>query len=199
MGKVVGRELVFYALFAFFFFHAALATTEAKVVAANQGEIKIRNADEGPSITVYNQNRALIKEKHLFDLEQGINRLEWDSLASTIDIRSVNLSSVNGTKPIEVKEQSYQSDLISSSAILGRSIGKSIYLRHFFNDGRTEEQAAVLLSSPSQFERVVKIGDRYVLNPEGQIEITEMPSGLVAQPKLSFVVNASETGKKIFF
>ncbi len=191
MGKVL-----WCAFLALLLFNTSFSFSEAKVLAPSQSEIKARAADEGPSITVYNQNRALIKEKRLFDLEQGVNRLEWDNLAATIDIRSVNLSSVNAAKPIEVKEQSYQSDLISSSAILSRSIGKSIVLRHFFSDGKTEEQAGVLLASPSQYERVVKIGDRYVLNPEGQIELIEMPSDLVAQPKLSFVVKASESGSK---
>ena len=196
MVKGIYQHIGFLAFLLIVFFNSSSLFTEAKAVVSVESEAKL---DDGPSITVYNQNRALIKEKHHFVLDKGFNHLDWDNLAATIDIRSVNLSSVNIDKPIEVKEQSYQSDLISASTILNRSVGKSVVLRHYFSNGVSDEQGGVLLGGQSPSERVIKMGDRYLLNPEGQMEVSEMPSGLVAQPKLSFVVKALETGKKIFF
>jgi hypothetical protein len=196
MSKTIFRYISYLVFCSVLFFNLSLAFAEAKAVASGQAKAVGESLTEGTSLTVYNQNRALIKEKRFFDLDKGINHVDWDGLASTINVGSVSLSSVNVDKPVEVKEQNYQSDLISTSAILNRSIGKSIYLRRFFNDGKSEEQLGVLVGSPSTSERVVKIGDRYVLNPEGQIEISEIPSGLVSQPQLSFVVKALEAGKK---
>jgi hypothetical protein len=162
----------------------------------NIAQSKAVNSSDSTSITVYNQNRALIKEKRAFELEKGFNHIDWNNLASTIDIPSVSLRSLSADKAIEVKEQSYKNDLINISSVLNRSIGKTVYLKHFLSDGRTIQQSGILLGSSSADERVVKIEGRYILKPEGQIEVSEIPAGLVAEPQLSFVVKALEGGKR---
>jgi len=196
MSKAIFHNIGLSVLFLVLLFNLSLTFAEAKVVAPNQNEVITKSSND-QSITVYNQNKAVIKQKRLFDLEKGINHIDWDNLASTIDIRSVSLSNANSDKPVEVKEQSYRHDLLSPSAVLSRYIGKTVYLKHYLSDGRSEEQSGILLGSPSSpFDCVVKVGERYVLNNYGQIEVSEIPLDLVTQPKLSFVLKALESGKK---
>ena len=147
--------------------------SEAKIVVAPNNR-STKSVIEDSSLTVYNQNRALIKQKRKFNLEKGINRIDWENLASTIDIHSVNLRNVDPGKTIEVKEQTYKQDLISPSSILSRSGGKTVYFRRLNSDARGEEQSGILVNSPSSVsDCVIKVGDHYVLNPQIQVEVNE--------------------------
>ncbi len=145
-------------------------------------------------LTVYNQNRALIRQQRLFNLERGINHLDWDNIPATIDVHSIILSSVNANQPIKVREQNYQYNLLEANTLLGAMVGKTVHLRRFMADGKSEEQAAVLVSSPSSDRQIFKIGERFVFNQHGQLEIDEIPTYLVSQPKLNFVLDTAMNG-----
>ena len=149
------------------------------------------------NITVYNQNRAIIKQNRLFNLVKGINHIEWPDLASTIDIHSVDLQTASEDNSIEVKEQNYCHDLVNSYSILNRCIGKNIYFKRLLADGKTEEQSGTLVgSSTSLNDFMVKVGEHYVLSSGGQIELDELPEGLVSKPEMSFSVDAQKGGKE---
>ena len=147
---------------------------------------------EGSNVTIYNQNKALIKQTRSFELEKGLNSINWDEFPSTIDIHSVSLRGPDNTKSVEVKEQNYQYEALNSFAVLSRSLGKTVYFQRYLGDGKSEEQSGILLST----DRLIKTKDRYVLNPGEPIEFDSLPSGLVSKPTITFLVKASESGKK---
>ena len=70
------------------------------------------------AITVYNQNLALVKEGRTLDFQKGINRLSLTDVASYIDPTSVHFRPKSESGRIELLEQNYQYDLISSEKIL---------------------------------------------------------------------------------
>jgi len=81
----------------------------------------IRDAE----ITVYNDNLALIKEKRKLDLKVGVQNVEYTNVTSQIDPTSVLVEDpIN--KKTAVLEQQYGYDLVSSSNLLDRYVGKEI-------------------------------------------------------------------------
>jgi hypothetical protein len=81
----------------------------------------IRDAE----ITVYNDNLALIKEKRKLDLKIGVHSIEYTNVTSQIDPTSVLVEDpIN--KKTAVLEQQYGYDLVSSSNLLDRYVGKEI-------------------------------------------------------------------------
>ncbi len=159
------------------------------------------------SLTVYNQNRALVKENKIVDLNKGINHLEWENLPSAIDVHSVNLRSLSGKGNFIIREQNYFVDVLTPESVLRRSIGKTVILEHKSIDGKTEERAGTLIglsagpvdlnaSDGRTFPILAKVGERYVIKTRGEIELNDLPAGLVMHPKLDFVIKTDKAGEQ---
>ncbi len=141
-------------------------------------------------LTVYNQNQALIRQKYHTELEKGINHLYYESVAKTIDPNSIDLRSADKSQSIVVKEQSYESN--STENLLSASYGKNVSVRNFFENGQSMVQSGLLVKDASG--TVLKIGDHYIIRPQGQIEINDLPSNSMGYPKIGFVVYADKGG-----
>src|SRR5438046_27296 len=80
---------------------------KAKVVPeADQGE--------GVSLTVYNQNFVVVRERRLMDLQQGRASVRFREVAATIVPETVQFSVLKKPAAARVVEQSYEFDLVSA-------------------------------------------------------------------------------------
>lgn len=143
-------------------------------------------------LTVYNQNFALVKEQRDMTLKQGINYVSVRDVASMIERTSVAFKSLTDPNGVVVREQNYQYDLISPDTILNKSIGKRVKVRRII-DGKVVEVEGVLLSS-AQNGRVIQTPTGVLLNPSGEIEVQELPEGLVSTPTLVWTLQADKAG-----
>ena len=143
-------------------------------------------------LTVYNQNFALVKEQREMTLTQGINYVSVLDVASQIEPTSVAFKSLTDPEGVVVREQNYQYDLVSPDTILNKSIGKKVKIRRIV-EGRVVEQDGVLLSS-AQNGRVIQTATGILLDPSGEIEVQELPGGLVSTPTLMWKLEADKAG-----
>lgn len=159
-------------------------------------------------LTIYNSNFGLVKEVRNLDLKQGRQDVRVEDVASYIDPTSVSFKSLNPGMPIEILEQNYQYDLISTQTILLKSIGKRIRLRQQLENGAQTVSEGVLLAAPGQIVNanggsqyaytglVLKTDDgRIILSPEGTIEVLELPEGLISKPTLMWDLFSDDAGK----
>ncbi len=92
--------------------------------------------------------------------------------------------------------------MLNPSSILNKSVGKTIRIRRVNPDGQVEVLEGTLLNPPSNDDyygrdrgAVIRLEDgRVVLNPSGEIEVTEMPEGLVSRPSLLWKLDVAEAG-----
>lgn len=147
-------------------------------------------------ITVYNQGLGFVKDIRSVKLRKGLQNIVIEDVAQMIDATSVGFKCLNNPGSISVLEQNYQYDLISPQAILEKSVGKKI--RFTRSMGNTKESVeGILVSSPtsivntgngSQFSYnglVIKTNDgRIILSPVGEIDVMEIPNGLISKPSL---------------
>ena len=73
---------------------------------------------------------ALVKEKRVMYLNNGINNIEYTNVTSNIDPTSVLLEDLTNNK-ITVLEQQYKYDLVSSSNLLDKYMEKIILVTDF--------------------------------------------------------------------
>lgn len=71
-----------------------------------------------PSLTVYNQNFAIIRQVVPLDLKPGTNKVTHRGVTSLVEPESVTLRDPTGKVLLRVLEQSYRSDPISMEALL---------------------------------------------------------------------------------
>lgn len=148
----------------------------------------------GVSLTVYNQGFAIVRERREIALAAGLNRVRYEDVAQKIQPPTVSIQSLTAPGGVSVREQNYQYDLVSHAAILEKSVGRTIRLRRPRGEQGDEVIEGVLLSAPPNGTVIRTSDGRLLLNPWGEMEVTEMPAGLISRPSLFWLLQAQRPG-----
>src|SRR4051812_48052133 len=78
------------------------------------------------SLTIYNQNFALIRERIPLDLTSGLNTIRFTDVTAHLEPESVVLRDPLGQRSLQVLEQNYRADPVTQEALLSLYEGKTI-------------------------------------------------------------------------
>jgi hypothetical protein len=91
------------------------------------------NADEAandasspPSLTIYNQNFAVVRQSIPLSLTSGINQVQYSDISAHVEPDSVVLRDPDGHAGLHVREQNYRGDVVSQEMLLSLYEGKTI-------------------------------------------------------------------------
>jgi hypothetical protein len=142
-------------------------------------------------ITVYEQGIALVKEKRELELQKGANKVEYTDIASGINPASVIIEDPEN-KGTVLLEQNYEYDLVDSSGLLEKYLGREINVTD--RNGGTytckllnHEGGNIVLETEAK--KVV------VLKDFSKIELADS-SGLSIKPSLIWQINSPVSGKR---
>jgi hypothetical protein len=79
-----------------------------------------------PSLTIYNQNFAVVRDTVVLDLKAGINEARFSGMTAMAETDSVILRDPNGKVKFQILEQAYRNDPVSSGLMLQLNEGKTI-------------------------------------------------------------------------
>lgn len=79
-----------------------------------------------PSLTIYNQNFAVVRQEIPLDLKAGVASVRFTDITMHLEPDSVILRDPSGKRPVQVLEQNYRADPISESLLLSLYEGKTI-------------------------------------------------------------------------
>ena len=79
-----------------------------------------------PSLTIYNQNFAVVRDTVPLDLKAGINEARFSGMTAMAETDSVILRDPNGKVKFQILEQAYRNDPVSSGLMLQLNEGKTI-------------------------------------------------------------------------
>lgn len=141
------------------------------------------------SLTVYNSNIGLVKEKRNINLPEGTTELRFMDVASKIIPASVHIKS--GSDTFKVLEQNYEYDLLTPQRLLEKQVGKEIrlYYKSPYTD-KEETVTATLLSYSG--EPIFKIGNEITIGLQGKSMFMKMPENLVSRPALVLLVSSKK-------
>jgi hypothetical protein len=147
------------------------------------------------SVTIYNNNRALVEDKRLLDLPAGRSRQEFRDVSAQIEPATVTL---NG-RGIGIVEQNFDFDLLSPAALMQKAVGQTVTLvrTNPATGAESRERARILAVNGGV---VMQIGDRIeVLRDDGipaRVIFDKVPETLRPRPTLSVTVNADGGGRR---
>ena len=79
-----------------------------------------------PSLTIYNQNFAVVRQELPLELKSGVNSVRVTDITMHLEPDSVILRDPTGKQPVQVLEQNYRADPVSESLLLSLFEGKTI-------------------------------------------------------------------------
>jgi hypothetical protein len=150
----------------------------------------------GVSLTVYNQNFAIVKQRREMDLKPGVGFVRFPNVAATIVPETVQFSSLAPAGDARVLEQNYEFDLVSADKLLDKYIDRRIGV--ITRDGGLIE-GTLLSADPAQ---LVIRGEKSIdLMPRGSnvkdIRFASLPSGLLTRPTLVWKVRSGQAGSHL--
>jgi len=147
------------------------------------------------AITVYNQNLALVKEGRTLDFQKGVNKMDLTDVAAFIDPTSVHFKLKSGGDNIQLLEQNYQYDLVSSEKILQKYLGNDIDV--IMKNGDVLK-GRYLSSSSDYLVLQLPEGAIRLINDKEMLSVTapKLPEGLIVVPTLQWLLSSDVSGKR---
>jgi len=153
---------------------------------------------EGITLTVYNQNIALVREVRALNLKEGISTIRYTDVASRIDPASVHIESLTHPGGFSVLEQNFEYDLASTECLLRKYLDRKISL--LTKEGKFYE--GTLLSFDSKeviLSKNASSGPLFAIarNMVQEIQFPELPEGLVTKPTLVWLLSVAKPGRQL--
>src|SRR6202051_2356357 len=135
-------------------------------------------ADEkpSPSLTIYNQDFAVVRQEVPLDLKAGVTSVRVTDITMHLEPDAVILRDPAGKRPVQVLEQNYRADPVSESLLLSLYEGKTID----FLVPRGEKQEVVpgkIIRSgyvPHSSMAMKRYGQQYY-QAQGYAQVSEQP------------------------
>jgi hypothetical protein len=164
-------------------------------LAQNEIPLPSQTAQGDVSVTIYNNDLALVQDVRRIDLPAGRSRQEFPDVSAQIQAETVSLTG-NG---IGIVEQNFDYDLLSPQALMLKAVGETITLvrTNPANGQENRERARVLAANNGV---VLQIGERIeVLRDDGlpvRVIFDKVPENLRARPTLSVTVESERGGTR---
>ena len=173
---------------------AGLLVTAAAVSAQSEPETA-PSAQGDVSVTIYNNNQALVQDVRNLAFSAGRSRIEFPDVSSQIRPETLSFAA-EGTA---IVEQNFDFDLLTPSKMMEKAIGQSVTLvrTNPATGIETRERATVLSTTGGT---VIRIGERIeVLRDDGlpvRVIFDRVPPNLRARPTLSVTVDSTRAGTR---
>src|ERR1700683_300180 len=152
-------------------------------------------ADRALSVTIYNNDLALVQDRRDIEVKDGRQRLEFQDVSAEIRPETVSLSAAD----IAIVEQNFDFDLLTPAKLMEKAVGQEVTIVRVnpATGVETREQAQVLATNGGV---VLKIGQRIeVLRDDGlpvRVIFNKVPDNLRARPTLSVSIIGTHAGAR---
>ena len=168
------------------------------VTPAMAQDAAVQDGSGGPdsvSLTIYNQNIALVEDTRSLTFPSGRSRREFPGVSASIRPETVGLSG----RGLSVVEQNFDYDLLTPDKLMQSAVGDEIgIVRTNPGSGAQETQRATVLAANQGV--VLQVGDHIeVLRDDGvptRVIFDEVPANLRPRPTLSVTLDAEGAGRR---
>ena len=147
------------------------------------------------AVTVYNNDRALVRDRRKVALLPGEVTLKFSDVAARIRPETVSLRSLSSPNALHILEQNYAYDLMSPAKLMEKYVGKRVRLVNFSNELGFYEKEATLLSVNEG--PIYQIDKDIFLGHPGNVVLPEIPENLIAKPSLIWLLDNDATDHEI--
>lgn len=147
------------------------------------------------AVTVYNNNRALVRDRRQVKMLPGEAALKFMDVATGILPETVSLKSLTAPGQLRILEQNYEYDLMSPQKLMEKYVGRNVRLLNQNRDFDFYEVNAKLLSINEG--PVYEIGGDIYLGHPGTVVLPEIPEELIAKPTLIWLLDNDGTDHEV--
>jgi hypothetical protein len=167
-----------------------------------------------PSLTIYNQQFAVVRETVPLNLKQGINQVEFNGATALLEPDSVMLRDPSGRRVLRILEQNYRADPVSLDALMKRYEGQTIDFQVRNGDkvetvsgkivraggavqpmsNRMAYPNAYAMSQPSMMQALIEVAGKLRFDLPGVPLFPVLGAGMILKPTLDWTIETDRAG-----
>jgi len=160
-----------------------------------------------PSLTIYNQDFAVVREDLPLDLKSGENQVNVNDITMHLEPDSVILRDPAGKHSLQVLEQNYRADPVSQTSLLSLYEGRTIdfeLLDHTTVKGKVVRSGFVRQDSfnlnvyqqyATPEEPIIEIDGRLRFGLPGTPIFPDLTAETILKPRLEWLLSTDKSGK----
>jgi hypothetical protein len=160
-------------------------------------------ASAQPSLTIYNQNFAVVRDTVPLDLQSGVNTVRYTGATAQVEPDSVILRDPAGKHSLQILEQNYRNDPVSQDLLLSLFEGKTIdFQRERMKDNtQTYEtiQGKIIRSGyvpgGDAQQPIIEVDGKLQFSLPGEPLFPDLGDDTVLKPTLNWLLQSDEPGK----
>src|SRR3984957_12672360 len=160
-----------------------------------------------PSLTIYNQDFAVVREDFPLDLKSGENQVNVSDITMHLEPDSVILRDPAGKHPLRVLEQNYRADPVSQFSLLSLYEGRVV---DFELPDKSTIKGKVIRSGfvrpdyfnlngyqqyPGQEELIIEVDGRLRFGLPGTPIFPDLTAETILKPRLEWLLATDKAGK----
>jgi len=155
-----------------------------------------------PSLTIYNQNFAVVRDSVPLDLKAGVNEVRYSGATAQLEPDSVILRDPSGEHSLQILEQNYRNDPVTQELLLSLFEGKTID----FQNVRTRDNTQVTELIPGKIVRsgyvpggeaqqpIIEVNGKLQFFLPGQPLFPDLGDDTVLKPTLNWLLQSDKDG-----
>lgn len=156
-----------------------------------------------PSLTIYNQNFAVVRDTVPLDLKTGVNPVRYADATAQVEADSVILRDPSGKRSLQILEQNYRNDPVSQELLLSLFTGKTIEFQNFRTKDNTQTREIIsgkvirsgYVPGGGAEQPIIDVNGKLQFSLPGQPLFPDLGDDTVLKPTLKWLLASDKPGK----
>jgi len=171
------------------------------------GSASFAQQSSPPSLTIYNQDFAVVREELPLDLKSGENQVNANDITTRLEPDSVILRDPTGKHSLQILEQNYRADPVSQVSLLSLYEGRTIDFElpdHTTVKGKVVRSGFVRADYfnmngyqqyPAQEDPIIEVDGRLRFGLPGTPIFPDLTADTILKPRLEWLLSTDKSGK----
>jgi hypothetical protein len=156
-----------------------------------------------PSLTIYNQNFAVVRDTVPLDLQSGVNTVRYTGATAQVEPDSVILRDPAGKHSLQILEQNYRNDPVSQDLLLSLFEGKTIDFQRMRLKDNTQTPEIIpgkiirsgYVPGGDAQQPIIEVDGKLQFSLPGEPLFPDLGDDTVLKPTLNWLLQSDEPGK----
>src|SRR5271170_685653 len=156
-----------------------------------------------PSLTIYNQNFAVVRDTVPLDLQSGVNTVRYTDATAQVEPDSVILRDPSGKHSLQILEQNYRNDPVSQELLLSLFEGKTIDFERMRLKDNTQTPETIpgkiirsgYVPGGEAQQPIIEVDGKLQFSLPGEPLFPDLGDDTVLKPTLNWLLQSDKPGK----
>src|SRR5208282_4619207 len=156
-----------------------------------------------PSLTIYNQNFAVVRDTVPLDLQSGVNTVRYTDATAQVEPDSVILRDPSGKHSLQILEQNYRNDPVTQELLLSLFEGKTIDFEALRLKDNTQDREIIpgkvirsgYVPGGEPVQPIIEVNGKLQFSLPGQPLFPDLGDDTVLKPTLNWLLQSDKPGK----